>query len=390
MTLRCRPRRGYSLIELMIAMVLMLAVFGMVVTFLRTQTRQIASSAGALDALQNARFSGSAIDRELRVAGAGIVAQQPMMVLAAPMAVAFNVDLTTIDSTDPSGVYYDPNADTSTTSSMTVAHQVTLPTTAYVYPGMNYQSTPGVASAAQTIMYWLAADPTAPLPNTYTLFRRVNAADSTVVSTGIRVAPGTAFFRYFVRDSVTGNLDSIPTARLPLFHSVPQHGGAADTGSAARIDSVRSVRITVTGAFKNPSGPAVYRTTATTTKLLNAGLVNAATCGQPPLSVNPVPLATPFLHGGVAPTDSIVVTWNASVDQDGGQQTVARYLVYKKLTTTATWGQPVTTFAAGAPTYRWNDPAYAGMHGSWQYAVVAQDCTPANSTMAVSSAVTLP
>ena len=67
------PRAGFTLAEMMIAVTLMLFIFAMVVPFLRTQMHELGQNAGNLDALQNARFSQNAIDRELRVAGAGVV-----------------------------------------------------------------------------------------------------------------------------------------------------------------------------------------------------------------------------------------------------------------------------------------------------------------------------
>jgi prepilin-type N-terminal cleavage/methylation domain-containing protein len=378
-------RRGFTLIEMVIAMTLTLLVFASVIPFLRIQTRQVGTSAGYLDALQNARYAQNMVDRELRIAGAGVVLQQPMIVLAAPMAVVFNADLATRDSTDPNGVYYDPNIDTTTTTSMTTTSPITLPTTSYVYPATNYQSTPGVPSNAQTVSYWLSVDSSSGLPNIYVLYRQVNAGLPVVVSTNVSVPPGTAFFRYFKLNQATGNLDSILTSSLPLYHSAALHGSAADIGSSAQTDSIRAVGMTVTGMYNDPTKGPIYRTVSTTTKLLNAGLLQVSSCGQPPLPVSAGPVATRN-----AVTGAITVTWSSSVDQDAGQQTVALYLVYRAPVSATSWGEPATTFSAGTPTYLWSDPAAATMHGNWHYAVVAQDCAPTNSSVAVSNTLTLP
>ena len=80
-------RSGFTLAELMIAATLMLLVFAMVVPLLRMQTQSLGGGAGRLDALQTARFAQNAIDRDLRIAGDGVLPQQPMVVQADPMAV---------------------------------------------------------------------------------------------------------------------------------------------------------------------------------------------------------------------------------------------------------------------------------------------------------------
>src|ERR1700722_8171180 len=117
-------RHGFTLAEMLIACTLMLFVFAMIVPLLRIQTQSLGTGAGRLDALQTARFAQNAIDRELRIAGVGVLAQQPMIVQADPMAVTFNVDLSTRDSTDQNAVYFDPRVDTLTTQALPVSRQI--------------------------------------------------------------------------------------------------------------------------------------------------------------------------------------------------------------------------------------------------------------------------
>ena len=100
-------REGVTLIEMMIAIVLFVLVFGLAVPFFRYQARSVSASAGRLDALQNARYAQNAIDRDMRIAGIGIVDQQPLIVQADGFAVTFNADLATKDQNDPSSIYYD-------------------------------------------------------------------------------------------------------------------------------------------------------------------------------------------------------------------------------------------------------------------------------------------
>jgi hypothetical protein len=123
------------------------------------------------------------------------------------------------------------------------------------------------------------------------------------------------------------------------------------------------------------------------TKLLNAGLLDANACGNPPLAVSPAPVATRY---GGASTDSVALTWPASLDQDVGEQDVQFYMVYRRPTGTTDWGNPATSVAAGSATYRWIDPSAPNLHGTYEYNVIAQDCTPTNSGDAISNSVVLP
>jgi prepilin-type N-terminal cleavage/methylation domain-containing protein len=381
-----RRRRGFTLIEMLIAVTMMLLIFAMVVPFLQTQMHTVGQSAGNLDALQNARYTQNAIDRELRVAGAGVVPQQSFIVQAAPMSVTFNAALVTADSSDPTAVYYDPHVDTSTTHALPAAQAITLPTSAATYPSQDYVSSPGVLSTAETVSFYLLRDSTAPITNVYTLYRRVNAAAATVISNNIYVAPGTPFFQYFKIDAATGGLDSIPNASLPLLHNAAQHSSSADTGQSALTDSIRAVQMTVIGMYDDPTKGPIYRTVKTMSKLLNAGLLYASQCGDPPIAVS-APLAT--WYGGAA-TDSVTITWTPSVDQNAGEQNVMFYMIFRRPVGSVTWGSPVESVAAGSSTYEYSDPVAPNLHGSFEYNVLAQNCTPANSSSSVSNSVTLP
>ena len=70
---RSRKRIGFSMLEMLIAVGLMLIVFSLAIPFFIAQAHSIDDTAGRQDAQQTARFAISAIDRDLRVAGAGVV-----------------------------------------------------------------------------------------------------------------------------------------------------------------------------------------------------------------------------------------------------------------------------------------------------------------------------
>ena len=84
---------GFTLIEMMMAILLTMLVFAITIPFFRNQTRRSTAAPAVSTRMQNARFAQSAIDRELRLAGGAT--GQPIIVQAAPFAVTFNVDLVT-------------------------------------------------------------------------------------------------------------------------------------------------------------------------------------------------------------------------------------------------------------------------------------------------------
>ena len=380
------PRAGLTLPEMLTAMTLMVIVFALAVPFFRAQSRTVSTTAGRFDALQNARFAQSAIDKDLRIAGLGVVSQQPLIVQADNYAITFNADLVTHDPNDPSAIYYDPDVDTMATTSMQASTPVYLPRSVRQYPDTNYFANQ-MPSRAETISYWVSPDSTAGRSDVYVLWRRVNNTAPEVVTRGIYIPVGQPFFRYYKVGSAGIDTLPIPSSSLPLFHTAAIHGAPNDTGKLAWVDSIRVVRIRATALYHDPSRGDVVRTVETSTKLINAGMVRTTVCGEPPLPASGL-TATP-LPNPAAPT-RVRLAWTASVDQDAGEKDVERYLVFKRAAGGGgTWvGEPIADIAAGQPNYTLDDTQLAS--GSWEYAVFAQDCSPTNSEASVSSAVTIP
>jgi type II secretory pathway component PulJ len=373
-------RAGVTLIEMMIAIVLFVLVFGLAVPFFRYQARSVSASAGRLDALQNARYAQSAIDRDMRISGIGIVQAQPMIVQADGFAVTFNADLATKDRNDPMSIYYDADMDSSGTDAMNTLNKVTLPNSAKTYPDTNYMNGP-ISSPAETIQYWLVKDSAATRTDQYILYRRVNALPQRLVAKGIIVPAGTNFFQYMKPNSV-GGLDSIRAARLPLFHSAPTHGSPADTASSALTDSIRVVRMTVTGLYNDPDKGPIMKTVVSSTKLLNAGMSRSTVCGDLPIAVT---TATAFPFGPLGHPTKVTVGWIKSLDQDAGEKDVERYMVFKKLAASSDWGNPIADIAASQDTYTLDDTTLPS--GLWTYGIIAQDCSPANSAVTSTNTV---
>jgi prepilin-type N-terminal cleavage/methylation domain-containing protein len=381
--IRRTARRGVTLIELLIALFLLVMVFSMAIPFFRFQLKSVGQSAGRQEALQNARFAQSTIDRDLRMAGVGVVQFQPMIVQADPMAVTFNADLTTTDSLDPTAVYYDPSIDPAEATSMLVGDAITLPFTSFMYPMVPYQNSMMLPSRAETISYWVALDTLSGRSDEYILYRRVNATAPRIVTKGLIIPVGQPFFGYYRPDS-TGVLDSIRTSQLPLLHFAALHGSVADTGGSALTDSIRMVRVMAWGLYKDPVKGDMIRKVETSTKVLNAGMARAMMCGNTPAA--PTGASVVGVPSG-APT-KVVITWNASADQYGGERDVERYMVFKHILGDFHTGEPIAVVAASSPTYTLEDTDLQS--GQWFYGVVAQDCSPQNSLIDAAGSVVVP
>src|SRR5262245_16391901 len=158
-TLSLRARRGFTLIEITISMVLLLAVIGMSTQLFRRQSGAVSTQAGTLDATQNSRFAINNLERELRMAGGGVVDRQPILVMAGATAITFNADLVSVDTGDYSAVYYNPDADSAAAGVLRHTNKITLPGTSTLYPDSTYAQN-GLPSSAETISYWLSRDST--------------------------------------------------------------------------------------------------------------------------------------------------------------------------------------------------------------------------------------
>ena len=279
-----RSRHGFSLIEVTISMALLMIITAITVQTFRRSSVLLVAQSGRLEAQQNGRFAITSLERELRVAGVGVVDAQPLLVQATSTSITFNVDLISRVLGDVGTVYVDTSADTNAVAALRTSHRITLPVTGNGYPDSTYMRSAGSFSGAETISYYLAKDTTSSLTNEYILYRRVNAATPRVVARGILYNPTDTVFQYFKGDTI-GSLTPIPSGRLPLFHKAPVHAGTADTGQSALIDSIRTVRMHLRAVFHDPKQGDVVRSIQTTIRIINAGLVSRATCGEPPLGV---------------------------------------------------------------------------------------------------------
>ena len=378
-----RRRAGFSLIEMVVSMTIFLLVLSISTGLLRSQNALVSGQMSREDAEQNARFATTTIERELRMAGAGVVDGQPTLVVAGSTSVVFNADLVSRTIGDVGAVDVDTSVGETAASVFDRANAYVLPGTAFAYPDTTYSSSGG-PSGAETISYYLLADSTSGYPGEYALYRRVNAAPAEVMARGILHASSDTLFQYFTSDTL-GNVTPVPSSRLPLVHSVPIDGSVADTGRAALVDSIVAVRLKFRVSVHDLHGGTTTREAAVMIRILNAGMPHATTCGDPPLGVTPTATASD-------PADSVphvTITWPASLDEWSGEKSVERYMLYRRSSSETAFSETFASVPAGLTTYSFTD-ANVKSGETWVYGVAAQDCTPSNSPIGVTSAVTLP
>lgn len=381
-------RRGFTLIEMMIAVSVLLLVFAAAVPFFRIQARSVAAHAGRADAQQNARFAMSSIDRDLRVAGAGIVVQQPMIVMADEFGVTFNADLVSADSADPGSVYFDPSADPMGTTVLTSSRKINLPGTSQAYPSMTYmQGAAGggspLPSRAETVSYWMSLDSSTARSDDYVMWRRVNDLEPTLVSKGLIVPSGDQPFRYFTTDSL-GTSREIPASRLPLIHRATVHGANDDTAGSALTDSIRNVRLRLTSVYSDVRGDSAERSVEGSIRLLNAGLTKFDACGEAPIG----PSLSAAAAVNAAGQPYVALSWVPSLDESAGERDVERYAVFKRSPLSPDWGEPFASIPAGLASYTYDDFGVVAGE-TWVYGLISQDCTPASSTVSSVGPITI-
>jgi hypothetical protein len=163
---------------------------------------------------------------------------------------------------------------------------------------------------------------------------------------------------------------------------MPLHGAAADSGAVGRIDRIRAVRV----SFSTGDGSIAAREQRRDVRRLiwmpNLGRNVVHTCGSAPVFASSVSVEqTP----GVP---EVVVSWNRSLDDGGGENDVVRYAIFRRQDPSSDWGEPYFSIPAGRSSYSYTDEVVADSTTYW-YAVAAQDCTPSMSGLMASGPVTV-
>ena len=361
-----RQRRGFSLVELMIAIVVMAVVLAGTMNFFMGQSRTFRKATTDMVLLQNARFATDLLNEHFRSVGANLTVGQPSVIYADQNTFAFNADYATNIAGDINAIYYEPKATTSETQSLLQAQAFTIPQSspALSYPAADYLQA-GVPSPAETITFWFAADTETTRSDDYVLMRQVNSSAPEVVVRNVLPDSTFPFFRYMYlkTDSVTSlqSIDTMPAASLPATYA---------SSNIVNGDLLRGVIIafTVTNGLADTAERT--RPVSVIASLPNIGMRQLKTCGAKPLPV-PAPVATKVSSG------KIRVTWTASPDENGGERDVMRYAVSRS----ASFAPGVWTNIQSIPAGGLYDITDSGLNTTvmYYYAVAAQDCTPAFS-----------
>lgn len=361
-------RRGFTLVEILVAMTLTVAVFAITLPFLRVQTRALGTSAGRLDADQIARYAQRAIDRDLRLAVAD--AGQPLLVMAGPMAISFNANLTAADTSDPAAADVETGGATTLTESWRLSDARALPTVARSYPVADYLDATGTVSRNETISYFLHPDTVTGRSDLYVLYRRVNARDSVQIVRSVHVPTDSAFFGYLRLENDT--LSRIADSRLPLYWD------------STAIDSVRAVQLRPAGYYKNQTtGTEAIRTVHWRTALPNAVPRQAAGCSADPGAPSGI-----AQNRQTSPRYYVRVTWDASSEDDG--TSVTDYQVGTRPSGSTEFTVIATITASGLNDYRW-DHQLPDLTGGVKYGVRSIACGGTMSAWVIhNSTLTLP
>jgi prepilin-type N-terminal cleavage/methylation domain-containing protein len=364
-------RAGFTLIEMLVAMTLTMLIFAITIPFFRAQARAVGAGAGRLDALQNARYAAGRVDRELRLAG-GIFGQ-PTIVQAAPLSITFNVNLYAQSaSTDPNAAFIDATLDTLTTESFQVSAARALATSAKNYPTSTYTDSNATRSRAETISFYLVADASASRADIYNLYRRVNAKDSTLITSNLWIPADTGYFFKYHRVAVSGAVSGIAQNALPLYWD----------DATRTIDSIGVVELRAAGwHYSARDNEHIFRTVYAKTHIANVGLLTARSCGASPAAPTGV-TATVTNNAGGSPV-KVAIAWTASTDDAAGSSDVQMYHVRRRVSGGTTWHSVGNAPARGTGSYAFDD--YSLRRGTWVYGVTAVDCGPTWSTAAEQS-----
>jgi Tfp pilus assembly protein PilE len=377
-----QARAGFTTLELLIAMSVTLVLIAVAAPIYTAQSRAVNTTAGRTDATRSATFAADAIEQDLRNTGVGVFDGQPLVVRAATDAISFNANMVTARATDIVAVFYDPDADSTALGALSLATTVTLPNSATVYPAATY------VSNAETISYYTKPDTGAsPISGgtRVVLYRKVNRQAEEVVARNLVRTSTLPMFELSKR-SMAGVLTPVPKEQLPIYHSVARHGAAADTGSAALIDSISMVRVNLIAFYKDPRGATVVDTVRRDIRIANAGLLQRATCGEVPL-VPGVPNLNIQLIGGL---NAVRLIWNGSGDELAGERDVEMYAVYRRVWGTADWGEPIANVpGSGTATVTFTDDTVNPLT-RYDYAISALDCTPAPSALSPVANIQVP
>ena len=218
-----RTNKGFTLVELLVAMVVFVVVLAASMSFLVTQSRTFRRGSDDMGVLQNMSFGADNLDSQLRTAGANAVDAQPPVVYAGNNSFSFNSDYVSNDTLDISAVYFDPDAATAEVETIKLANQIVVPGSSpnFSYPSTDYQTAAGTASPAELITLFFTPDLETSRTDDFDLMRQVNSnAAEVLVRQVLPDSTNLPFFRYYILRPPGANLlpklTLVPAAAAPL------------------------------------------------------------------------------------------------------------------------------------------------------------------------------
>jgi prepilin-type N-terminal cleavage/methylation domain-containing protein len=386
--------RGFTLVELLIAMTMLLAITGAAYSMFRSQTTSFRKNTERYDLTQNVRNALESAGRVVRTMGAGVAPGQPMLVYGGNAVLAFNSDHVERDTVDMRwAAYWNPDAPLEETVAWPVAGATVLPNSAptYTYPDSTYRMGNGALSPAETYILWFESDTDTPRADDFVLRQRVNAGTPEILARGILPHPnGRPFFEYLLHrvlpagdTLLVANAALLPLIRRPLIAGI----STADSAARVRPDSVRAVRMHLRITNGLTSTDERFRDVSTTIDTPNNGIALPTVCGRPPLQPASFGVTDTIPGSGI-----VWLSWTPSVDEAAGEQDVRQYVVWRRLAAQPAWAEPLLIVKATPGTVAYTSEVSGNLPGTnYVFGVASQDCTPNFSTIrtvAITTSVT--
>ena len=255
----------------------------------------------------------------------------------------------------------------------------TLRTSSKSYPPTTYLDQNGAATKAETIQYYLLPDTSAGSSNLYVLYRKVNDRDSTLITRNLLVPSDSNFFFQYYKTGAAGTTTAIANSSLPIYWD----------DSLSRDDSISGVQLRATGEYwDSQQHQKVTRDLYVTVKLRNAFRLLPLSCGAAPPTPDSLGVTVETAPAGQKL--DVRLDWSAVAGDSTAPRDVRQYIVYRKLNAAATWTVIGSKPARGAGTYRYLDFALPVTAGTYQYGLVARDCSRMSALRTGTATVTFP
>lgn len=348
--------RGFTLVEMMIALLVGSLLIMISYNVMIGQKKASDAQNDYISAQQNARIALETLEKEIRIAGLNIddFNGQPVFIDAAPYQIIFNADLSP-------GIGGVPGMNIN----QFVNRSDGSPYVPGTFPGERIGTLNSYNNNAETIRYTMDFNDDGMVgtadrysesgnPDDYAIYREENGWKKDIIAYGIRGRenyPNGQFpqplFKYY------GDFNDNGTV---IMWGDSNNDGILSQGeiatlspvNVALLDKIIEVEITVEaesskmeagfkGRNSSPGAPRRYRHVTMSSKIrprnVGTGSMNLHACGDPPRSPGSLSaIDTPDDDG-----NSITLNFNASLDEEFGEEDVENYTVYRRPDGEAEW-----------------------------------------------------